>query len=78
VLDVKVLAIVNCRATPATIALIEKVAGEMGVAIALSHIVVATREDAERYAFPGSPTVLVNGRDIDPPLKSCNAAGGVI
>jgi hypothetical protein len=29
-------------------------------------ILVATQEDAVRCAFPGSPTVRVNGIDIDP------------
>nr|WP_242342875.1 hypothetical protein [Anaeromyxobacter sp. SG22] len=27
---------------------------------------VATAEDAARFSFPGSPTIRVNGRDIDP------------
>jgi len=32
----------------------------------MERIVVATQEDAARLAFPGSPTVRVNGIDIEP------------
>jgi hypothetical protein len=32
----------------------------------LELIDVATDADAQRLAFPGSPTVLVDGADIDP------------
>jgi hypothetical protein len=28
---------------------------------------VRTEEDAERHAFPGSPTIRIDGRDIQPP-----------
>ncbi len=33
---------------------------------AVQIVEVHTQEDAERLAFPGSPTIRVAGRDIDP------------
>ncbi len=32
----------------------------------VQRIEITTDEDAERWGFPGSPTILVNGQDIDP------------
>jgi hypothetical protein len=33
----------------------------------LSLVEIASAEDAERHGFPGSPTIRVGGRDVDPP-----------
>ena len=37
-------------------------------------IKVETDEQAQRYNFVGSPTILVNGRDIDPPAPEAISA----
>jgi hypothetical protein len=34
--------------------------------VPINEIEVLTDEDAERLAFPGSPTIRVNGADVDP------------
>ena len=34
---------------------------------ALAVIEIETEEDARRHGFPGSPTIRVDGRDIQPP-----------
>jgi hypothetical protein len=39
---------------------------ELGIEAHVEQIEVVTDEDAERLAFPGSPTIRVNGTDIDP------------
>jgi hypothetical protein len=36
------------------------------VAADVQRIEITTDDAAERWSFPGSPTILVNGRDIDP------------
>jgi hypothetical protein len=40
--------------------------GELGIEAPVEQIEVVTDDDAERLAFPGSPTIRVNGTDIDP------------
>ena len=60
----------ECPATPATIQLVESVARGMDISIALEPVLVDSPEQAEAFAFLGSPTVQVNGRDIEPEARS--------
>jgi hypothetical protein len=46
--------------------LLGEVLAEMGLAIPIQVVEVPTEEDAERLEFPGSPTIRVNGVDVDP------------
>jgi hypothetical protein len=46
--------------------LVERAATERGLAIDLRLVEVTSPEDAERLRFLGSPTVRVNGRDVEP------------
>ena len=65
-MNVKVVSLENCSATPPTIALIKEVAAEMGLSFDLEHAIVKTPEDAVEQRHIGSPTVQINGLDIDP------------
>ena len=40
-----------------------------GISTTVEIIEVRTAEEAEQFKFIGSPTILVNGRDIDPSPK---------
>jgi hypothetical protein len=51
--------------------LLEQVLRERGIEAELDVREVTTREEAEALRFPGSPTILVDGRDVDP--ESANA-----
>jgi hypothetical protein len=46
--------------------LVERVAAEIGVTPDVRLVEVATREAAEQMRFLGSPTIRVNGRDVEP------------
>ena len=46
--------------------LVESVLGERRPEVSVTVVSVKTQEDAARLAFPGSPTVRVDGRDVDP------------
>ena len=48
------------------LALIERVAAELGLAPDLRLVKVADQEAAQRLRFLGSPTIRVGGRDVDP------------
>ena len=56
----------GCPSHPKAIARLRKVQAELGDETPIEQIEVATDEDAERLGFPGSPTILVNGVDVDP------------
>lgn len=46
--------------------LLRQVVAEVDPSATIETLIIATVDDAERQAFPGSPTVRVNGKDIDP------------
>ncbi len=72
---VQVLSLANCSATPKTIKLLKKVATDLGIAIDIDHQVITTPEAASEKKFIGSPTVRVNGVDIDPGADSVKSFG---
>jgi hypothetical protein len=45
---------------------LQKTLEEEGVDVKIEVIRVETFEEAKRYHFPGSPTILIDGHDIDP------------
>lgn len=51
------------------------VAEDEGVAISLGETLIATVEQAEQRRFPGSPTVLVEGRDVEPGAEALELFG---
>ena len=75
IMQVKVVSLEKCSATDLTIALIHEVAGETGVEIDFEHVIVKTREDAIARRHIGSPTVQVNGLDIDRGAREINQFG---
>jgi hypothetical protein len=55
----------DCPSHPEALALLQNVMAEVGVDSPIEKIEVLTDEDAERLAFPGSPTIRVDGVDVD-------------
>jgi hypothetical protein len=49
-----------------TVALVQDVLGELAPDARVEIVDVRTVEEAERLGFRGSPTVLVDGADIEP------------
>lgn len=56
----------DCPSHPQARALLREVMAEEGLDVPVREIEVLTDEDAVRWAFPGSPTIRVNGQDVDP------------
>jgi len=75
VLDVKVLSLKKCEATPPTIDLIKEVARELDIEMDFKHIIVETPEQARENRFIGSPTVQINGLDIEPSARESGQFG---
>lgn len=56
----------DCPSHPQALARLQEVMAEMSLASPIQQVEVLTDDDAERLAFPGSPTIRVDGIDIDP------------
>ena len=56
----------GCPSHPEAKALLEQVLADLDRKDPIEMHEVTTREEAERLHFPGSPTIRVDGRDIDP------------
>ena len=55
----------GCPSHPEARALLDEVLRERGADARVEAREVTTDEDAEALAFPGSPTIRVDGRDVD-------------
>ncbi len=56
----------ECPSYPEALALLDQVLRERGVDAEIEVREVFTHEDAVELGFPGSPTIRVDGRDVDP------------
>ena len=63
---IEVLYFDGCPNHEPTLALATEVLGQLGLSAEIREVEVRTPEDAERLRFLGSPTVRVDGKDIEP------------
>jgi hypothetical protein len=63
---IEVLYVQDCPHYPATLALVERVRAELGIDAELRTSVIVDQVAAEQARFPGSPTVRVDGGDVEP------------
>jgi hypothetical protein len=56
----------GCASRHDTIALVDKAVGKLELSADIREIVIASPEEAARFRFLGSPSLRVNGRDIEP------------
>ncbi len=67
--EVRVLYTTRCSSVAPTIDLLERVGNDMRVAVTLEKVLVASKEEAVNLRCLGSPTVQINGLDIDPEAR---------
>lgn len=65
-MKVQVLMSPGCGHGQRALRLVGEVVRELAPGEAIEVVTVATLEDAARWAFPGSPTIRVEGVDVDP------------
>ncbi len=65
-LVIEVLYFEGCPNLGPTVALARDTAAELGIAAEIREVEVRDEADANRHRFLGSPTVRVNGIDIEP------------
>jgi len=56
----------GCPSHPEAKALLQEVLDEHGIRAPIEMRKVRTHEEAVELAFPGSPTIRIDGRDVDP------------
>jgi hypothetical protein len=56
----------GCPSCAEAVSLVEQILGELGRDDEIVMTEVTSEEEAERLRFPGSPTIRVDGRDVDP------------
>lgn len=56
----------DCPSHPEAWRRLQEVMSEEGIDMPIERIEVVTDEDARRLRFPGSPTIRINGLDVDP------------
>ena len=56
----------GCPSHPQALERLQHVLADLALDVAIEQIEVRTDEEATHWHFPGSPTILVNGQDIDP------------
>jgi hypothetical protein len=56
----------DCPSHPNAWARLQQVLAEYQITSPVEQVEVRTDDEAEHWRFPGSPTILINGCDIDP------------
>ena len=74
-LDVRILYTEGCANTPQTVQRVRDAARDLGISIAVRKVLVTTQDQANELLFLGSPTVQINGQDIDPAARAATAFG---
>lgn len=65
-MTIEVLHFAGCPNHAPTVKLVREVVRTLGLSHEVCEVEVAGPEEAEALRFPGSPTVRVDGRDIEP------------
>lgn len=73
-LNITFLYFEDCPSHNAALDRLKNVMTEEGIDAPVKIIKIETDEEAERRQFIGSPTILIDGRDIDPPQHGASPA----
>lgn len=69
-MNIEILYVEGCPHHDRTLELVSQVARDLRVDAQIRFREVKTSEEAERLRFLGSPTVQIDGRDIDPQVRT--------
>ena len=68
-IHVTVLSSAGCGSTDSVVQRVSEVATRLGFALQIERILVETPEAASRLRLLGSPTIQVNGKDLEPSAR---------
>jgi hypothetical protein len=69
-IPVRVLHTSGCPNLTPTIDLIERIGSELGIAVTINRVLISSVDQAVEPRCLGSPTVQINGIDIEPAARS--------
>lgn len=69
-MTINVLYFDGCPSYPVAVELLEKLLGEEGLLVPVRRTQVSSREAAIRERFLGSPTIRINGEDVEPAARA--------
>jgi hypothetical protein len=72
---IEVLYIDGCPHFPATVDAVKQCLGQLGLTCPITEMSVADQNTAVHIGFLGSPTVRINGLDIEPSARQRTAFG---
>lgn len=75
VVQIRVLYAEGCANTPPTLELLRKVAQDLRIPINVEMVSIGTQEQARELRCLGSPTVQIEGLDIEPSSRDSLAFG---
>ncbi|MBI5572731.1 MAG: hypothetical protein HY914_22495 [Desulfomonile tiedjei] len=75
IVQIRILCSEGCANTPPTVELVKNVAQDLNIPVNIETVLVGTEEQARELRFLGSPTVLVEGSDIEPSARGSLAFG---
>jgi hypothetical protein len=70
---VEILYTDECPFWREVVKLVDEVNRELRIGAAIKKVKIANEQDAKKLRFPGSPTIRVNGVDIDPEAKKAQS-----
>jgi hypothetical protein len=76
-MDILFLYSEDCPSHEMALSRLQQVMHEEGVHVPVEVVQVETDEQAQRLRFCGSPTILINGQDIDPADQQQDTAYGL-
>lgn len=74
-MKIEVLYFGGCPNHEPTVKRVRQVAQRLGFDVRIEEVEVTERDDAAALKFAGSPTVLINGQDINPALRGGGSYG---
>jgi hypothetical protein len=74
-IKVKVASMPACGSTEPTIALVKETAKELNLQIDFEYVPIRTIAHAKEHRHLGSPTIQINGLDIDPTARNVERFG---
>ena len=75
IVNIEILFIEGCPGLPSITDYIDEIITEEAVDADITLFIIQTPEDAKRLQFTGSPTVRINGKDIDSNMKTIKDYG---
>ncbi|MGB6063306.1 MAG: hypothetical protein WBG50_00760 [Desulfomonilaceae bacterium] len=73
--QIRILYSEGCAGTPPTVEMVKNIAQELNIPINIETVIVETEEQALELRFLGSPTVQIEGVDIEPSALDSLAFG---